>query len=160
MKKNIAIIFMSLMAVVLGSTSCSKSLKLDSLYGEWKLESVAGESAESEGLSAEIYLNLMEGGAFELFQKVGGGHFAAFDGSFGLDSGILYGEYSDGSLWGGNYCVSLSGDRLKLINSDVDGAPEYVYVRTSIPQSVRDDAADYATTKSAAAEELVVKPLL
>lgn len=160
MKKNIAIIFMALMAVVLGSTSCSKALKQDSLCGEWKLESIAGESAEFGSFSVEIYLNLMEGGVFELFQKVGGGHFAAFDGTFGLDSGILYGEYSDGSLWGGNYSVSISGGKLKLTNSDVDGAPEYVYVRTSIPQSVRDDAADYSTTKASASEELIVKPLL
>ena len=150
---------MSLLVMV-GAASCSKALKQDSLYGEWKLESIAGESATSEGLSAEIYLNLMDGGVFELFQKVGGGHFTAFDGTFGLDSGILYGEYSDGSLWGGNYSVSVSRGKMKLINSDVDGAPEYVYVRTSIPQSVRDDAADYSTTKAAAAEELVVKPLL
>lgn len=155
MKRKITIIFLSLLSLVLGSTSCSKSTSLSSICGEWKLESFAGESAESEALASEIYLNLMEGGAFELFQKVGGGHFTAFGGTFGLDSGVLYGEYSDGSHWGGNYSVSVSGEKMELVNSDKEDAPVYIYVRTSIPQSVRDDAADFSQTKSVSAEEIL-----
>ena len=133
--------------------ACDKSgapdvvVNLAEIYGEWKLETWYGQSAEKGSVPAEVYLSFAKGGFFDLYQKLGSaGHYTAFSGTFGVGSdGLLYGNYSDRKPWGANYSFSVEDDRLTLENPDAAEQGVCVYVRTTIQDSVKKDAEDYGT---------------
>lgn len=148
--KNIKILALCAALSVLAACEKDKAVSLGGLYGEWKLEFWYGQSADKGTVPADVYLSFSSDGLFELYQKLGdSGHYSAFDGTFGLTSdGLLYGIYGDGKSWGANYSFSVEGDRLILENPEFSGYGRCVYVRTTIPDSVRKDADDYDTVKS------------
>ena len=65
---------------------------------------------------------------------------------------MLSGVYSDGTPWAADYSAKNDASKLRLTSTLSSGAGEYVYVKTEIPQSVREDAEDYGT-KTAMYEE-------
>ncbi len=129
------------------------------VVGEWKLESWYGQSATAD-VTADVYLSFAADNSFELFQKLGdAGHYTAFDGTCGLNSdGALCGIYSDGTSWGGTYKFSVESDRLTLENTEASVSGVSIYVRTTIPASVKKDAEDYGT--KAFFKDASEKPLL
>ncbi len=146
MMKKIIKIF-SLSVLLLGLLGCNKSNNPGDITGEWKLENYYGNSASSASVKAEVYLNFCADGTFEIFQKLGTeGHFSAFTGLYETAGGLLYGDYDgvESSYWASNYKYYVSGDVLTLEDSDNPGSGTCLYVRSSIPESVRRDAADFA----------------
>lgn len=135
-------------------SSCGKEPTADSglkgLEGEWKLESFADVPAADEEM--DVYVKF-EKGRFELFQKLGGGHYSKYDGTYSVSGSVLSGKYSDGVAFGSTYRVEIEGDAMTMHSqtSTASAAEVCVYVRSSIPDSVRKDAADYSGTKSSEA---------
>lgn len=132
-----------LLLLLLGTAACRKDKNPDGgIFGEWKQVSYTGDD---DAAGAEVYLNFRPDCTFEMFQKLGAGHFAAYIGTFSLDGELLSGTYSDGTSFGGKYIVKVDGDRMTMTESNVAAPGEYVYTRCSIPDSVRGDASDYGT---------------
>ena len=143
--------------LLLGLVSCEKgrttTTSKSGIDGEWKLESYYGADAGSSAVPAEVYINF-SGGRFELFQKLGGGHFSRYSGTYSYDGEEVIGSYSDGQNWTSGYLVSFSDDgRMKLSQYVNDEEYACVYVRTSIPASVRKDASDFGKVRSSGMEE-------
>lgn len=155
------------------------------LEGEWQLESFAEVPASEEEI--DVYIKF-ENGRFELFQKLGGGHFSKYDGTYSVSGTVLSGKYSDGVAFGSSYSIVIEDDVMTMhsldsatkSSSDSEENPTAatttattanptastvtnlktdkaaastvsevcVYVRSSIPDSVRQDAADYSGTRS------------
>lgn len=133
-------------------SSCGKEPTADSglkgLEGEWKLESFADVPASEEEIA--VYIKF-EKGRFELFQKLGGGHYSKYDGTYSVSGTVLSGKYSDGVAFGSSYRIEIKGDAMtmhSIASSQTSVLEVCVYVRSSIPDSVRKDAADYSGTKS------------
>ena len=143
-------------AVMLSAGGCKKPvepLRQVQIEGEWKLESFSGVSVAETGMDVDVYIKFTgsaSGGRFELFQKLGGGHWSGFDGTWSLRGSTLSGKYSDGSSWGSDYSVESEDGRLTMTSLSTDSDTHDVcrYVSSSIPDSVRKDASDYAATKS------------
>lgn len=138
-------------------SSCKKEVKQKpvNISGEWKLESFS--SLQADDLDVDVYLNFTSG-SFELFQKIGGGHFAKFSGTYTVTGNVLAGNYSNGSPFGSKYEVELVDEQLIMTSiaeasdENADGGikqPEVcVYIKTAIPSEVRRDAEIYAPSKS------------
>lgn len=135
-------------------SSCGKEPTADAgskgLEGEWQLESFADVPASEEEIA--VYIKF-EKGRFELFQKLGGGHYSKYDGTYSVSGSVLSGKYSDGVAFGSNYRIEIEGDAMTMhsiatSSSQTSVSEVCVYVRASIPDSVRRDAADYSGTKS------------
>ena len=143
-------IIAALLLLLLGAVACKKDKNPGSgIFGEWMLVSYPG--SDSDGAAKiDVYLNFRDDGSFELFQKIGGGHYSSLTGTFSFDGGILSGSYSNGSPWGGTYDVIISDDSMVMTDRDVIAPGEYAYTKTSIPDAVRKDAEDFGTVKSTA----------
>lgn len=142
--------------MLLGIVACEKGRTIASeIEGEWKLENYYGKDAGSAAVSAEVYISFADG-QFELFQKLGGGHFERYSGTYSYDGETVTGIYSDGQDWSSGYLVSFS-ESGKMTLSQYVNDEEYacVYVRTSIPESVRNDASDFGKVKSSGVVETV-----
>lgn len=148
--KNIKIFVLCAAMAVLAACEKEDAVRLDAIYGEWKLESWYGQPAGEGDVPADVYLSFSDDGTFELYQKLGAaGHYTAFYGIYSVDSeGLLCGTYSDEKSWGGTYAFSVESDRLTLENSEAAGQGVCIYVRTTIPDSVIKDAEDYTITKA------------
>ena len=143
MKKIIIVLSIVLSGVFSGCTKMK--VETANVQGEWKLESFYGVEAAGS-VAQEVYVDFKSDGSFELFQKLGdAGHFRYFKGSYSLNGTVLSGVYSDGTPWATDYSAKNDADKLRLTSTLSSGAGEYVYVKTTIPQSVRKDAEDYGT---------------
>lgn len=138
----------SALIMLLGLVACSKSGKVATeIEGDWKLESYYGFDAAGATVPAEVYIRFSDG-QFELFQKLGGGHFDRYSGTYTCDGNVLSGNYSDGKTWASEYFVSFSDGSMTLKQYVNDAEYVCVYVRTSIPESVRTDASNFGKVKS------------
>lgn len=148
----------TVLILLLGLISCNPEGKKDSIEGEWKLESYYGKAAESATVPAQVYLSFHKG-QFELFQKLGGGHFSRFSGSYSYRKGAISGTYSDGSPWAQDYIVAVSHGKMEMTVYVNDAELTCVYVQASIPDSVRSDAENYGAVKSGVEEETSPAPM-
>ena len=146
-------LYAAMLLMILALAACSKSGKGAEIEGEWKLESYYGADAGSAAVSAEVYISF-SGGQFELFQKLGGGHFDRYSGTYSYDGEELVGTYSTGQDWTSGYLVSFSDDgRMRMSQYVNDEEYACVYARTSIPASVRKDASDFGKVRSSGVAE-------
>ena len=115
--------------------SCSgknggKELTLEEkLCAEWHSTSLA--------IDADIFLNFIEGGTFEMYQQIGEGAYRLYGGTWGLDGNILTGKYSDGEDWAAAYDIIIS-DKTLTLTSKNDAAEESKFTRAAIPADVKD----------------------
>ena len=114
--------------------SCSgknggKELTLEEkLCAEWHSTSLA--------IDADIFLNFIEGGTFEMYQQIGEGRHRHYSGEWELDGTTLSGTYSSGDDWGSGYQVSFSGDNAMSLKA-LNGSEEVMkYSRKAIPSEV------------------------
>lgn len=140
---------------ILVLSSCGKN-KVEAsvdVSGEWKLETFSGVAADETDMDIDVYVKF-DGQHFELFQKLGGGHYSKYDGTYSIAGNILSGRYSDGNPWGSRYEVSLQDGALTMHSLDTGAgvAETCVYVKSQIPDAVRKDAADYSGTRSVAGD--------
>lgn len=145
-----------LLSAILCLSSCKKpsggSEQNVPIVGQWKLETFAGVEAESNDL--EVYLDFSSSKTFKLYQRLGGGHFTLYEGSYSIAGSVLSGSYASGKSWGSSYDVSISesGTTLTLTSRDASKVEVCTYTQTTIPSSVLKDAQDYASTKAPTTE--------
>jgi len=102
--------------------------------GVWELSNVATKASVGS-VSVSVYLDLVAGGNFTLYQKIGDGRYTVFSGTWTLsDDDHLSGTYSDGKGWG-PYAASVSGNTMKLESAGSKEVDTYNKI-TAIPESV------------------------
>jgi hypothetical protein len=150
-------------AAMLWLPSCRKPVAEEivspDITGEWKLESAEslGENAvvkASETIEVSVYVAFEEDGTFELYQRLDERRFKRYEGTWTLEGKILSGLY-DGKKstpWASPYSVSIEDGGKTLVMSCMSGNQaghqeppgqqheSSRYVRTSIPESVREEA--------------------
>lgn len=143
MKRIKAVILLTITVVALWSCDKDKKPETPLVVGEWRLENYFGQNA-SEGVPVEVYVGFSADMTFVVYQRLGGGHYESFSGKYTFSDGVISGIYEDGNPWGGSYGCSVDGDRLTLSLVGVDGI-QSIYLRTTIPNTVKKDAEDYAS---------------
>lgn len=144
--KTIKKLVLACMLCLLSATACKKPVKDTPalVEGEWHLESVSSGILDNEEFPIDIYVAFSKS-SFEIFQNLGGGHYAHFSGTFISGGNVLSGTYSDGSQWASRYEVTVENDVLTMTAMDAAGGETCTYSRCTIPDSVRKDAEDYSS---------------
>ncbi len=122
---------------------CKKDKEEDNApacVGEWQLSNIAVKSVTYADQKVDVYLNLQEGGSFEVYQMIGQGRFRRYTGTWKLEGTLLSGTYSSKKPWGSSYQVSADGNTLTL-TSTTSGEVD-TYTKTTIPASVKEEAYD------------------
>lgn len=123
-------------------TSCSKSESVPKVAGDWNIISVTTKSASIGAQAVDVYLSFAPDGSFTSYQKTGSSaRYVRYSGTWQLASGVLSGEYADGSPWAGSYSVSVEGETMTLTSSSTP-AEVSVYKRAEIPDSVIAEAVE------------------
>lgn len=105
-------------------------------------EKIAGEwHCTVSDMDADIYLSLVSGNTFELYQKVGEGAYRLYRGTWTLDekTAVLTGKYNDGEAWGSGYGVVLSEDENTMTLEPSAGGEGQTYRKESIPSDVKEN---------------------
>jgi len=115
-----------------------KSTDKNRLVGEWHLKSWNGLAPQE----FDAYLVFSAGGTFEIYQRIEEVRYQRFAGSYLFADKALSGTYDDQTPWGAAYSVAFdeSGDTLTLTSASPAGEVS-VYVRASVPASVKESAA-------------------
>ena len=145
MKKTLFVLLAGLFVLV----SCNKNNGPDNidLSGEWHLESFY--SLDAEKADIDVYISFeKEDGNFAIYQKLGGGHYTEYKGTYSTSGNVATGKYSDGTAWACDYDVTIDGNTMTLVTKGLSEEETCIYVRTAIPSEVKQDAWDYAGTKS------------
>lgn len=102
------------------------------ITGEWHSTSLP--------VTGDVYISLAEGGAFELYQKIGDGGYRLYRGTWKVDENkaILSGKYNDGNAWAASYSVSIDKDVLTL-TSENEAKEKSTYKKVSIPAEVKEN---------------------
>ncbi len=117
-------------------TSCGKKESVPKVAGDWNIVSVTTKSALIGSQAVDVYLSFASDGSFTSYQKTGSSaRYVRYSGTWKLTSGILSGEYADGSSWASSYSVSIEGETMTLTSSSTP-AEVSVYKRAEIPDSV------------------------
>lgn len=104
---------LALTSLLLALAACGgKDNPTASITGVWELSSVATKASVGSE-TVNVYVEFASSGNFTLYQKIGGGRYTKFTGSYTYASGSLSGKYSGGASWG-PYTVSLDSSTLKL----------------------------------------------
>lgn len=115
--------------------SCSKKESLPKVAGDWNIISVTTKSASIGAQAVDVYLSFASDGSFTSYQTGSSARYVRYSGTWQLTSGVLSGEYADGSPWAGSYSVSVEGETMTLTSSSTP-AEVSVYKRAEIPDSV------------------------
>lgn len=105
-------------------------------------EKIAGEwHCTVSDMDADIYLSLVSGNTFELYQKVGEGAYRLYRGTWTLDekTAVLTGKYNDGEAWGSGYGVALSEDENTMTLDPSAEGEDQTYRKESIPADVKEN---------------------
>lgn len=134
--KQLYIILISFCTVFALATSCSKGGKTVSVAGEWELCGYETKSVTIGEQEVSVFVNFINGGIFELYQKTGSEmRYTKYTGTWALSGDIISGNYEDGSQWASAYTVSLSGDNL-IMTSDSTPSEVMSFRRSSIQDSI------------------------
>ena len=138
--KKIIVLF-AMLALFCVVSSCKKEPKAEAKplnIGEWQLSSITAKNVAFAGQTIDVDVAFAEDGGFELYQMIGQGRYRKFTGTWTLNDDTLSGSYASGKPWGSSYTLSGDTDKITLI-STVSGEAD-VYVRGTIPDSVKNDA--------------------
>lgn len=102
------------------------------ITGEWHSTSLP--------VAGDVYFSLAEGGAFELYQKIGEGGYRLYRGTWKVDEtkAILSGKYNDGNPWAASYSVSIDKDVITL-TSENEAKEKSTYKKENIPAEVKEN---------------------
>lgn len=137
--KKLTYILLVICSVLL--SSCKDKTEVINVAGEWVLsEAVLNTKSIQVGdETIEVYVAFSEDGTFNLYQKIGYGSFVLYDGTYAVAGKVLSGSYSDGTVWGNSYIVSVDNDIMTL-SAATNSTDIYTYEKCSIPSDVRDQA--------------------
>lgn len=124
-----------IISAVLILASCGKDGKkkttADYLYGEWHSTSIS--------VTGDVYISFTDDMKFEMFQKIGEGAYRLYRGSWNVEEDLLTGRYNDGEDWAAAYTVTVDDRSLTMISTN-DAAEKSTYIRTEIPEDVRNSS--------------------
>lgn len=107
------------------------------ITGEWQLSDMTlTKSVQIGDEKVDIYMAFAADNTFDLWQFLGAGRYQHFSGTWELSGDSLTGKYSDGSVWGNIYKVSVA-DNILTMEATQNSSDIYKYTRTTIPDSVR-----------------------
>lgn len=142
-KKGIILLIGGLMLLT-GCNKCNEKNNGPDITGEWEL--VSSSSLTDSKINVRIFIKFDSGaGKFEIFQKLGEGHFRKLTGTYSFSGNIMSGTYSDGVAFNCNWETAIDGDTLTMKSTGNDNLYETnVYKRCTIPEDVIQDAEDYS----------------
>lgn len=124
-----------IISAVLLLASCGKDGKkkttAEYLYGEWHSTSIS--------VTGDVYISFTDDMKFEMFQKIGEGAYRLYRGSWNVEGDLLTGRYNDGEDWAAAYTVTVDDRSLTMISTN-DVAEKSTYIRTEIPEDVRNSS--------------------
>lgn len=124
-----------IISAVLLLASCGKDGKkkttAEYLYGEWHSTSIS--------VTGDVYISFTDDMKFEMFQKIGEGAYRLYRGSWNVEGDLLTGKYNDGEDWAAAYTVTVDDRSLTMISTN-DVAEKSTYIRTEIPEDVRNSS--------------------
>lgn len=124
-----------IISAVLLLASCGKDGKkkttAEYLYGEWHSTSIS--------VTGDVYISFTDDMKFEMFQKSGEGAYRLYRGSWNVEEDLLTGRYNDGEDWAAAYTVTVDDRSLTMISTN-DAAEKSTYIRTEIPEDVRNSS--------------------
>lgn len=133
--KRFAIII-SLMLALCSCKETKKQAPLD-ISGEWQLTDMIQTKAIHIGSeTVDVYMLFSVDKTFDMWQFLGAGRYQHYSGTWELSGDVLTGKYSDGSVWGNVYKVSLS-DNVLTMEATQNSTDIYKYTRTVIPDNVK-----------------------
>lgn len=133
--KRFAIII-SLMFALCSCKEAKENVSLD-ITGEWQIaDMILTKAVQVGNEKVDIYMSFSADNTFNLWQFLGYGRYKHFAGTWELSGDILTGKYSDGSVWGNVYKVSVSDDILTM-EATQNSTDIYKYTRTVIPDSIK-----------------------
>ena len=135
--KNIVLKILGLAIAIAALAGCSKKgPETVDVSGQWHL--VSSDKIDIEEADIDVYISF-SAGRFELYQKISGGRYRYFSGNYSVDGSSLSGTYSDGTAWGGQYTVAVSGGTLVMTATNAS-AEVCTYESTQIPQDIISDS--------------------
>ncbi len=132
MKKIIVAAVALLMAVACGEDNKEKVLNV---VGDWNITGISTKAAQIGGVQVDIWLALKSDKTFALYQKVGSGRYASYEGTYALAGTVLTGKYSDGKSWGTEYEVTMEDNDTVLILAGASGETD-TFRKGAIPSDV------------------------
>lgn len=134
MKRTLYIMAMTVLSVI-ALASCQKENGAGTIVdGDWH-----GSMTVSEETVADVYISFSEGN-FVIYQKTGSlERYYMYDGTYTVTGNTLSGKYSDGTSWGSQYEVNVTGNSMQM--TALNGSGEVsIYQREEIPAEVKDTA--------------------
>ena len=153
MRKIIYSVFTALGLCLLAGCSSSSndnSSDEDSPYytqitGDWRLSVWNGETPAD----FDVYVTFNADRSFMIYQKVDKPTWEKLAGSYRFDDQTISGIYGDGTPWGSSYQVKLDLTNKTLTMTSNVGGEVNVYVRATIPSTIKGAAASVQSTRSA-----------
>ena len=105
------------------------AVSLPSVVGSWRIKSFCGAEA-----TADIYMEFLHDGTFNLYQRTENMAYQTFTGTYTVESATstISGTYSDGTDWADSYKFSLNEDK-ELVLEGLNSGEISVYERCEIP---------------------------
>jgi hypothetical protein len=130
--------FLLILALAAASVACQKPddpvKQATDVSGVWELTNVSTKASVGS-VQVSVYLDLVAGGSFTLYQKIGDGRYTVFKGGWKLsEDDRLSGTYEDGKAWG-PYEATVSGSSMTLVSAGGKEVDTYKKI-ASIPDSV------------------------
>lgn len=130
--------FLFILALAAALVACQKPddpvKQATDVSGVWELTNVSTKASVGS-VQVSVYLDLVAGGSFTLYQKIGDGRYTVFKGSWKLsEDDLLSGTYEDGKAWG-PYEATVSGSSMTLVSAGGKEVDTYKKI-ASIPDSV------------------------
>ena len=127
-----------ILALAAASVACQKPddpvKQATDVSGVWELTNVSTKASVGS-VQVSVYLDLVAGGSFTLYQKIGDGRYTVFKGGWKLsEDDRLSGTYEDGKAWG-PYEATVSGSSMTLVSAGGKEVDTYKKI-ASIPDSV------------------------
>lgn len=134
--KRILVVMLAALSLLTFS-SCKKSEKAIRIYGDWELNDVefVTKSAVVGDETVSVYIRFTEDNTFQLWQKLGEGRYASFDGQWTLTGNVLSGTYTNGKALSSEYEVSVNKNTMTLTTLP-DRNDTFTYQSCTIPEDL------------------------
>ena len=138
--KRYVLLFVALAALMAGCSNENEGVKRS-------IDIVGGWHCTPEEFDADIYVDFIEDGSFDLYQRVGQGRSRHYAGTWTVERNILSGSYADGTPWGSSYSVAKLDDSSISLTAQNGSVEVMVYRKEAIPDNVKQESVDVGSTQ-------------
>lgn len=138
--KRYVLLFVALAALMVGCSNENEGVKRS-------IDIVGGWHCTPEEFDADIYVDFIEDGSFDLYQRVGQGRSRHYAGTWTVERNILSGSYADGTPWGSSYSVAKLDDSSISLTAQNGSMEVMVYRKEAIPDNVKQESVDVRSTQ-------------